>query len=108
MPTVARIGPYRFLFASNDRTEWRPTNGVFNKPTALNNVETFANVPQILVNGVDWYKSQGQGGAAGLKFVGVSGDVRKPGIFLIPMGLPVADVIPSVVAFSSETTAVSL
>ena len=69
------------------------TNGLWNKPTALNNVETFANVPQILVNGVDWYKAQGQGGASGLKFVGVSGDVCKPGIFLIPMGLPLSEVI---------------
>ena len=68
-------------------------SGVFNKPTALNNVETFANVPQILINGVDWYKSQGQGGAAGLKFVGVSGDVCNPGIFEIPMGLPMSEVI---------------
>jgi formate dehydrogenase beta subunit len=67
--------------------------GVFNKPTALNNVETFANVPQILVKGVDWYKSQGLGGAAGLKFVGISGDVRKPGVFEIPMGLPMSEVI---------------
>ncbi len=67
--------------------------GVFNKPTALNNVETFANVPQILVNGVEWYKAQGQGGAAGLKFVGVSGDVRRPGVFEIPMGLPMSEVI---------------
>jgi formate dehydrogenase beta subunit len=67
--------------------------GVFNKPTALNNVETFANVPQILVRGVEWYKSQGVGGAAGLKFVGVSGDVRKPGVFEIPMGLPMSEVI---------------
>jgi len=69
------------------------THGVFNKPTALNNVETFANVPQILANGVDWYKAQGQGGAAGLKFVGVSGDVRSPGIFEIPMGLAMSEVI---------------
>jgi NADH:ubiquinone oxidoreductase subunit F (NADH-binding)/NADH:ubiquinone oxidoreductase subunit E len=74
------------------------TNGLWNKPTALNNVETFANVPQILVNGVDWYKSQGHAGpdgvrAAGLKFIGVSGDVRKPGIFIIPMGLPMSEVI---------------
>ena len=69
------------------------THGVFNKPTALNNVETFANVPEILVNGVDWYKAQGQGGAAGLKFVGVSGDVCRPGIFEIPMGLPMSEVI---------------
>jgi formate dehydrogenase beta subunit len=67
--------------------------GVFNKPTALNNVETFANVPQILVKGVEWYKAQGQGGAAGLKFVGVSGDVRRPGVFEIPMGLPMSEVI---------------
>jgi NADH:ubiquinone oxidoreductase subunit F (NADH-binding)/NADH:ubiquinone oxidoreductase subunit E len=67
--------------------------GVFNKPTALNNVETFANVPQILVKGVEWYRAQGQGGAAGLKFVGVSGDVRRPGVFEIPMGLPMSEVI---------------
>ncbi|MGB6945217.1 MAG: NAD(P)H-dependent oxidoreductase subunit E [Bryobacteraceae bacterium] len=67
--------------------------GVFNKPTALNNVETFANVPQILTRGVDWYKAQGQGGAAGLKFVGISGDVRNPGVFEIPMGLPMSEVI---------------
>jgi NADH:ubiquinone oxidoreductase subunit F (NADH-binding) len=67
--------------------------GVFNKPTALNNVETFANVPQILVKGVEWYKAQGLGGAAGLKFVGISGDVRKPGVFEIPMGLPMSEVI---------------
>ena len=67
--------------------------GVFNKPTALNNVETFANVPQILVKGVDWYKAQGLAGAAGLKFVGISGDVRKPGVFEIPMGLPMSEVI---------------
>ncbi len=67
--------------------------GVFNKPTALNNVETFANVPQILVKGVEWYKEQGLGGAAGLKFVGISGDVRKPGVFEIPMGLPMSEVI---------------
>jgi len=68
-------------------------HGVFGKPTALNNVETFANVPQILMRGVDWYKAQGQGGAAGLKFVGISGDVRDPGVFEIPMGLPMSEVI---------------
>ena len=68
-------------------------SGVFNKPTALNNVETFVCAPQILVNGIDWYKAQGQGGAAGLKFVGVSGDVRNPGVFEIPMGMPASEVI---------------
>jgi NADH:ubiquinone oxidoreductase subunit F (NADH-binding) len=67
--------------------------GLWQKPTALNNVETFANVPQVLHRGVDWFKAQGRNGAAGLKFVGVSGDVERPGIFEIPMGTPVSEVI---------------
>jgi formate dehydrogenase beta subunit len=65
--------------------------GLYHKPTALNNVETFANVPQILANGIEWFKAQGQGGFAGLKFVGISGDVNNPGIFLIPMGTPMSE-----------------
>jgi formate dehydrogenase beta subunit len=67
--------------------------GLWNKPTVINNVETFANVSPILLRGVDCYKAQGQGGAAGLKFIGVSGDVARPGVYEIPMGTPVSDVI---------------
>src|SRR5579863_6003593 len=67
--------------------------GLWNKPTVINNVETFANVPPILVRGVDWYKAQGVGGAAGLKFIGVSGDVVRPGVYEVPMGTPVSDLI---------------
>ncbi|MGH9744715.1 MAG: NADH-ubiquinone oxidoreductase-F iron-sulfur binding region domain-containing protein [Candidatus Acidiferrales bacterium] len=67
--------------------------GLWNKPTVINNVETFANVPTILMRGVDWYKAQGQGGVAGLKFIGVSGDVVKPGVYEVPMGTPVSDLI---------------
>ncbi len=69
------------------------THGLWNKPTVINNVETFANVPQILARGVDWYKAQGAGGAAGLKFIGVSGHVRNPGVFEVPMGTPAAELI---------------
>ncbi len=69
------------------------THGLWQKPTALNNVETFANVPQILTNGVEWFRSQGRDGAAGLKFIGVSGDVKRPGVFEIPMGIPVSEAI---------------
>ena len=69
------------------------TVGLWGKPTALNNVETFANVPQILANGVAWFKAQGRDGAAGLKFIGVSGDVQRPGAFEIPMGIPVSEAI---------------
>ncbi len=70
------------------------THGLWMKPTALNNVETFANVPQILARGVEWFKSQGHHEAAsGLKFVGISGDIRRPGVYEIPMGLPLSEVV---------------
>jgi formate dehydrogenase beta subunit len=67
--------------------------GLWQKPTAINNVETFANVPQILARGVDWYKAQGQNGSRGLKFVGVSGHVARPGVYEVPMGCAMSEVI---------------
>jgi NADH:ubiquinone oxidoreductase subunit F (NADH-binding)/NADH:ubiquinone oxidoreductase subunit E len=67
--------------------------GLWNKPTAINNVETFANVPSILMRGADWHKAQGLAGTAGLKFVGVSGDVVRPGVYEVPMGTPVLELI---------------
>jgi NADH:ubiquinone oxidoreductase subunit F (NADH-binding)/NADH:ubiquinone oxidoreductase subunit E len=69
--------------------------GLWNKPTAINNVETFANVPSILVRGADWHKAQGVAGTAGLKFIGVSGDVVRPGVYEVPMGTPVSELISS-------------
>jgi NADH:ubiquinone oxidoreductase subunit F (NADH-binding)/NADH:ubiquinone oxidoreductase subunit E len=75
----------------------RPPNsaiaGLWQKPTVLNNVETFAVVPQILAMGVEWFRAQGQGNASGWKFVAVTGDVRFPGVFEIPMGTPASEVI---------------
>ncbi|MGA2812600.1 MAG: NAD(P)H-dependent oxidoreductase subunit E [Candidatus Acidiferrum sp.] len=67
--------------------------GLFHKPTVLNNVETFVNVPQILARGVEWFKAQGQGGSRGLKFVGVSGHVANPGVFEVPMGTTMREVL---------------
>src|SRR6202030_1232580 len=52
-------------------------------------------VPQILVRGVEWYKAQGLNGTAGLKFIGVSGDVVRPGVYEVPMGTPVSELISS-------------
>jgi len=69
------------------------TNGLWNQPTVINNVETFSNVPLILAKGVEWYKAQGRAGNAGLKFVGVSGQVCNPGVFEVPMGTPVSELI---------------
>jgi NADH:ubiquinone oxidoreductase subunit F (NADH-binding)/NADH:ubiquinone oxidoreductase subunit E len=69
------------------------THGLWQKPTVLNNVETLVMVPQILEMGADSFKSQGRGGAHGLKFVSVTGDVRYPGVFEIPLGTPASEVI---------------
>jgi formate dehydrogenase beta subunit len=67
--------------------------GLWQKPTVINNVETFVNVPQILARGVEWFTAQGVGGSRGLKFIGVSGHVLRPGIFEVPMGTSMRDVI---------------
>ncbi len=67
--------------------------GLWQKPTLINNVETFANVPQILARGQDWYKGAGVAGSRGLKFVGVSGHVARPGVFEVPMGTSMREVI---------------
>ena len=67
--------------------------GLWQKPTVINNVETFINVPQILARGVDWFLAQGVNGSRGLKFVGVSGHVERPGVFELPMGTPIREVI---------------
>jgi NADH:ubiquinone oxidoreductase subunit F (NADH-binding)/NADH:ubiquinone oxidoreductase subunit E len=67
--------------------------GLFNKPTVINNVETFSNVPVILHNGVDGFKGLGRPGHAGLKFVGISGDIARPGVYEIQMGTPAREMI---------------
>ncbi len=69
------------------------THGLWQKPTVINNVETFACVPLILVKGVEWFKAQGANGASGLKFIGVSGHVARPGVYEVAMGTTIREVI---------------
>ena len=69
------------------------SSGLWGKPTALNNVETFALAASILMHGPEWYKKQGREGYPGLKFVGVTGRVQKPGAFEVPMGLSYRELI---------------
>ena len=61
------------------------THGLYGQPTLINNVETFAHIPGILMNGGEWWKSQGKNGCAGLKFIAVSGHVEKPGVYEVPL-----------------------
>ena len=67
--------------------------GLWGRPTVINNVETFFFVSVILARGVDWMKSAGTNGSAGVKFVGVSGDVLRPGVFEVPMGTKYRELI---------------
>jgi formate dehydrogenase beta subunit len=69
------------------------TVGLWGKPTAINNVETFFLAAVILARGVEWYKAQGKNGSVGTKFVGISGDVNRPGVFEVPMGTTYAELI---------------
>lgn len=60
--------------------------GLWEKPTILNNVETFANVPQIMLHGGDWYASIGTETSKGTKVFAISGDVNNIGLVEVPMG----------------------
>ena len=67
--------------------------GLWGKPTLMNSVETFADVPIIIDRGADWWKSQGVNGATGLKFLSVSGAVKNPDVYCIPSGTTVRELI---------------
>jgi NADH-quinone oxidoreductase subunit F len=67
--------------------------GLWGKPTVIDNVETLALAAAIAIRGPEWYNSFGANGFTGLKFVSVTGDVEKPGIFEIPMGTRYSDLI---------------
>src|SRR5437868_204479 len=69
------------------------THGLWMKPTVLNNVETFAFATAIAAKGAAWFNALGKPGFPGPKFVGVSGDVRQPGIFEVPMGTTYKELI---------------
>jgi formate dehydrogenase/NADH-quinone oxidoreductase subunit F len=71
------------------------THGLNGQPTLINNVETFAHIPAILVNGGEWWRSRGKNGCAGFKFIAVSGHVEKPGVYEVPLGTTVNELIES-------------
>ncbi len=67
--------------------------GYLGKPTIANNVETFVNVPLVLNMGSDAYSKIGSPGSPGPKLFSVSGDVVRPGVYELPMGVPLAEII---------------
>lgn len=67
--------------------------GLHDEPTLVNNVETLANVPHILAQGADWYHALGRGDAYGTKLFTLSGDVLTEGVFELPMGVKLRELI---------------
>lgn len=68
-------------------------HGLFDKPTVLNNVETYANVPRIILNGADWYKSIGPEKSPGTKAFALTGNINNTGLIEVPMGTTLREVI---------------
>ena len=67
--------------------------GLFEKPTVLNNVETYANVPMIILKGAAWYKTIGPENSPGTKAFALTGSVKNTGLIEVPMGTTLREVI---------------
>jgi NADH-quinone oxidoreductase subunit F/NADP-reducing hydrogenase subunit HndC len=68
-------------------------SGLWEKPTNINNVETFANIPPILRNGGDWYASMGTEKSKGTKVFALTGKVRHTGLVEVPMGITLREIV---------------
>lgn len=70
--------------------------GLFGKPTILNNVETYANIPQIILNGAEWFASMGTEKSKGTKVFALGGKIKNTGLVEIPMGTTLREVIEDI------------
>ncbi len=70
-----------------------PSEGLWHKPTVINNVETMMNIPQIILNGAVWFNQMGTERSKGTKVFSVSGDVKKPGVYELVLGNPLRELV---------------
>ncbi|HEX9783448.1 MAG TPA: NADH-quinone oxidoreductase subunit NuoF [Opitutaceae bacterium] len=70
-----------------------PVVGLWGKPTVVNNVETLCNIPHIVRNGTEWFNSLSRSDDGGTKLFGASGRVNRPGLWELPMGVPLREII---------------
>jgi len=70
--------------------------GLFQKPTVLNNVETYANIPQIILKGADWFSSMGTENSKGTKVFALGGKIKNTGLVEVPMGTTLRTVIEDI------------
>ncbi|MDF2685483.1 MAG: hypothetical protein K0S55_664 [Clostridia bacterium] len=78
------------------RPPFPAVKGIFGKPTVLNNVETYANIPQIILNGAEWFSSMGTAKSKGTKVFALGGKIVNTGLVEIPMGTTLREVIEDI------------
>ncbi len=75
------------------RPPFPSVRGLFGKPTSINNVESYANVPQIILKGPQWFSSMGTEKSKGTKTFALAGDVKKTGLIEVPFGITLREII---------------
>ena len=75
------------------RPPFPATNGLYDQPTVINNVETLMTVPHVVLNGADWYKQWGTEKSPGTKVFCISGDVERPGNYEAPLGTTAREIL---------------
>ena len=78
------------------RPPFPAVKGLFGKPTVLNNVETYANVPQIILKGADWFRSMGTEKSAGTKVFALGGNIKNTGLVEVPMGTTLRQIVEEI------------
>lgn len=91
---------------SRNRPPYPVNTGYNNRPTSVNNVETLASIPHIIIKGGDWYAKCGTDKSCGSKLFSVSGDCKKPGVYELPWGATINEVLKLVEA--KDTKAVQV
>jgi [NiFe] hydrogenase diaphorase moiety large subunit len=83
------------------------THGYLNKPTVVNNVETFMAAAMIAIHGPDWFRAVGTGESSGTKILSISGDCEQPGIYEYPLGVSIDDILKDCGATQAQAVQVA-
>ena len=78
------------------RPPFPAVKGLFGKPTVLNNVETYANIPQIILKGADWFASMGTEKSKGTKVFALGGNIKHTGLVEVPMGTTLRQIVEEI------------
>ncbi len=78
------------------RPPFPAVKGLFERPTVLNNVETYANIPQIILNGADWFASMGTEKSKGTKVFALGGKINNTGLVEVPMGTTLREIVEEI------------